>query len=214
VSEATGVSERTIKRILKERKEHEEQGTSFGMPGKKHNVPRRITEIDNLDKCVVRRTIHSLYAQEGTVPTIAKLLVKLKDSINFKGGCSSLRKIIRDLGFRWKRPGQTEGCSLKGTIYDLCVYRTWLQSEDTQPMDAQSYSKMKLTFTAAIPDRRIGMTIIIPVCWRRHQKARDLSLFMLEEERALFQMHFSYINLGRKLEITTMKWRIKIMPAG
>jgi hypothetical protein len=31
-------------------------------------------------------TIHNFYAQEGTVAAIAKLLVKLKDSINFKGG--------------------------------------------------------------------------------------------------------------------------------
>jgi transcription initiation factor TFIIIB Brf1 subunit/transcription initiation factor TFIIB len=33
VAEATGVSERTIRGILKEREEHEEQATSFGMPG-------------------------------------------------------------------------------------------------------------------------------------------------------------------------------------
>jgi hypothetical protein len=37
VAEATGLSGRTIRRILKGREEHE-QGTSFGMPGKKHNV--------------------------------------------------------------------------------------------------------------------------------------------------------------------------------
>jgi hypothetical protein len=47
-----------------------------------------------------------------------------------------------------------------------------------------------------------------------NKKARHLSLFMMEEERALFQMHFSYINLGRKPEIITMKWTVKIMPAG
>jgi hypothetical protein len=37
--QATGVSERTIRRILKKRERHEEQGTSLGTPGKKHNVP-------------------------------------------------------------------------------------------------------------------------------------------------------------------------------
>jgi hypothetical protein len=37
---------------------------------------------------------------------------------------------------------------------------------------------------------------------------------MLEEEWALFQIHFSYINLGRKPEITAMKWTVKIVPAG
>jgi DNA-binding Lrp family transcriptional regulator len=33
VAEATGVSESTIRRILKEREELEEQGISFGRPG-------------------------------------------------------------------------------------------------------------------------------------------------------------------------------------
>jgi hypothetical protein len=41
----------------------------------------------NFDKCVVQRTIHNFYAQEGTVPAIAKLLAKLKKGIHFKGGC-------------------------------------------------------------------------------------------------------------------------------
>jgi DeoR/GlpR family transcriptional regulator of sugar metabolism len=63
-AEATGVSERTIRRNLKEREEHEEQGTSLATPGTKHNVPKRKTEIHNFDKCVVRRTIHNFYAQE------------------------------------------------------------------------------------------------------------------------------------------------------
>jgi predicted transcriptional regulator len=59
VAKATGVSERTIRRTLKEREKHEEQGTSHGTPGKKHNVPKRITVTDNFDKCVVRCTIHN-----------------------------------------------------------------------------------------------------------------------------------------------------------
>jgi hypothetical protein len=76
VEEATGVSERTITRILNEQ-EHEEQGTSSGLSGK-HTVPKRITEIDNFDKCIVLCTTHNFHAQEGTVPTIAKLLVNSK----------------------------------------------------------------------------------------------------------------------------------------
>jgi hypothetical protein len=37
VAEATGVSERKIKRILKEHDEYKEQSTTFGMPGNKQN---------------------------------------------------------------------------------------------------------------------------------------------------------------------------------
>jgi hypothetical protein len=65
---------------------------------------------------------------------------------------------------------------------------------------------------AAMPDQEAGLTIKIPVCWLQHQKERDSS-FMLDEEWALFQMHISYISLGRKLEIITLKWTVKYMPA-
>jgi hypothetical protein len=41
-----------------------------------------------------------LHGQEGTVPATAKLLVKLKESTDFVGSCSSLRINVRDLGFR------------------------------------------------------------------------------------------------------------------
>jgi hypothetical protein len=50
---------------------------------------------------VLSSATYSFYTQEGTVPTIVKLLVKLKESIDFEGNCSSLRRIVRDLGFRW-----------------------------------------------------------------------------------------------------------------
>jgi hypothetical protein len=72
-------------------------------------------------------------------------------------------------------------------------------------MNAQSYSKMRLMFMAAISNQRIELMIMILVCWHEYQKARDLSLSVLEKQRALFQMHFSYITLGKKSEIITMK---------
>jgi hypothetical protein len=56
--------------------------------------------------------------------------------------------------------------------------------------------------------------MMIPVCWHQRQKAGELSLFMLEEEQALFQTRFLYINLGRNLEIITIEWTVEIMPAG
>jgi hypothetical protein len=56
---------------------------------------------------------------------------------------------------------------------------------------------------AAIPDQRIGLLL----SWHKHQKAEDLSLFMLKEEQDLFKAHFSYINVE---ETRT----VKIMPLG
>ncbi|KAJ4428617.1 hypothetical protein ANN_24661 [Periplaneta americana] len=45
VSAATKVPERTIRKIIKEGKQCEEEGTSFGTPGKVHRVPKRITDF-------------------------------------------------------------------------------------------------------------------------------------------------------------------------
>jgi hypothetical protein len=63
VEEATEVSERTVTRILGEQKKHEVQGTSFCSHGKTHKVPKRVTDIDDFDKCVIRLTIHDFYVQ-------------------------------------------------------------------------------------------------------------------------------------------------------
>jgi hypothetical protein len=49
----------------------------------------------------------------------------------------------------------------------FCIY-----THCTKPTDAQSYSKMRLTFMKAIPDGRIGLMIMIPVCWWQYQKVR------------------------------------------
>jgi hypothetical protein len=61
-----------------------------------------VTEIEVFDKCVIQRTIHEFCAQEKTSATISKLLPKLNDRTNFKGGSTSLRNIVKELGFLWK----------------------------------------------------------------------------------------------------------------
>jgi hypothetical protein len=41
--------------------------------------------------------------REGTVPTIAKLLEKLRKNIDFKGSCSGCRRIVGDLNCRCEK---------------------------------------------------------------------------------------------------------------
>ena len=103
MAEATGFSERTVRRILKEWEEHEEAGISFGTPGKKHNNPHRVTDIDDFDKCAFRRIIHKVYIDEITVPTIGKLKKTLGSNISYTGSSTSLRRIVKRLGFKWKK---------------------------------------------------------------------------------------------------------------
>jgi transposase len=102
VEEATKVSERTVRRIS-EQKKHEVEGTSSNTRSKTHKVPKRVTDTDDFDKCVIRRTVHEFYVQEKASPTIPKLLPKLGNRINFKCGTTSLRNIVKELGFRWKK---------------------------------------------------------------------------------------------------------------
>lgn len=105
---AVGVSERLVTKIngdLKKLKEAEDCETrQFSTPGKKrHNFPRRVTGLDDFDKCAVRRTIYNFHLQKKCFPTVKLLLVELRDSINFQGQKSSLKSIIKDLGFKWRK---------------------------------------------------------------------------------------------------------------
>jgi hypothetical protein len=44
----------------------------FGTPGEQHSVPKRITNPDDFDESVIRRTVYDFYTQEEPVPTVRK----------------------------------------------------------------------------------------------------------------------------------------------
>jgi transposase len=107
VAKATGISQSSVRRIVKEGKllfsPEVAAGTSFSTPGKKHRVSKPITGVDDFDKSVIRRTVRNFYIEEKCVPTVKKVLEKLKETINFKGGSTSLKIILKEIGFRWVR---------------------------------------------------------------------------------------------------------------
>jgi hypothetical protein len=122
VAEATVMSERTSRRILK-KQEHEEQGTSFGTLGKTQNAPKRIIEIDSFDKCVVRRTSHRFFAKEGNVQLL-KYLSNSKGALILKEGLQASEESLRTSVSGRRRPAPTDGSPLKGAICDQCAHRT------------------------------------------------------------------------------------------
>lgn len=65
VSEATGVSVRSLQRILREQKINENNGTSFSTPNKKRPRKKVKTDIDEFDKSVIRRTINEFHWSMG-----------------------------------------------------------------------------------------------------------------------------------------------------
>jgi transposase len=101
---ATGVSERTIRRIQSEGVTVESgQSPHFTTPRKERQRKSTKSNLDDFDECVVRRTIYNFTVTEKTYPTLRKLHQILQSSIHFQGGLSCLRKVIRNLGFRWKK---------------------------------------------------------------------------------------------------------------
>lgn len=70
-------------------------------PGRQHRE-RRVTGIDEFGKSAIRRHILQYYERQE-VPTLEKLKTSLKNVELFDGGQSSLYKVIRDLGFVYKK---------------------------------------------------------------------------------------------------------------
>ena len=104
VAMATGVSKSVIKEIRKEMQKVE-AGTvcSYSTPKRNTNRSRPCTDLDDFDMCTIRRTINEFYIYEKTVPTVKAVLKVLQQTINYKGKASSLLKVFKSLGFRWKK---------------------------------------------------------------------------------------------------------------
>ncbi|XP_055944327.1 uncharacterized protein LOC129975298 [Argiope bruennichi] len=102
-SQATGISEATIKKI---RKEVSLSGSSTVLksPGKhRKRTSERNCEIDDFDKCVIRQTIQDFYIKERKIPSIRKLLPVFKEKIGFSWQKDTLYKVLHSMNFRWKK---------------------------------------------------------------------------------------------------------------
>lgn len=59
--------------------------------------------MEEYDKCHFRRIIHNFHKTEGCRVTIKHLCEKLKEDLQWNGKPTSLRSVLNDLGFRWRR---------------------------------------------------------------------------------------------------------------
>ena len=60
-------------------------------------------EIDAFDEDVIRRTIHDMILRKVALPTLKDLLETLSEKIGFTGKRETLRVILKNLGFTWKK---------------------------------------------------------------------------------------------------------------
>lgn len=75
-TEATKLSKSTIHRIVKEAEETEEYETPV-FPQKKRSRSEPVTNLDDFDKCALRRTVLNFYLREE-IPTLEKILSAFK----------------------------------------------------------------------------------------------------------------------------------------
>lgn len=79
-AEACGLSERTVRRVCKEGKESldpEQPVASFKSPRKTYKRTKPLTELDDFDADIVRRTVHKFY-NRGRYPTALTVLAEVK----------------------------------------------------------------------------------------------------------------------------------------
>lgn len=101
-AEATNTSVATVRRIVKEANSSEFL-IVFRTPGKKRPREHPVTDVDSFDQGVIKRCIHNYHLTNKEMPTIEKLRQKLREDINFQGSERSLRRIIKMLGFKWRK---------------------------------------------------------------------------------------------------------------
>jgi len=101
VAEATRVSRRTLCRVLKEG-ENVETGVTMAFSTPRKLRPKFCTKsvVDNFDEAVLRRIVHNFYLTEKQRPTLKAIHSKMCESTGYGGGVSSLRLVLRKMGFR------------------------------------------------------------------------------------------------------------------
>lgn len=99
---ATKTSVSTVQRIIKESKSSPFL-VVFRTPGKKRPRRNPASDVDDFDKGVIKRCIHNFHFTEKELPTLEKLRAKLHQDINFKGSKTSLGRLIKRIGFKWKK---------------------------------------------------------------------------------------------------------------
>ncbi|KAJ4437060.1 hypothetical protein ANN_17195 [Periplaneta americana] len=63
----------------------------------------RNANVDDFDRRVIKDIIEDFYLNKKVVPSCKKLLPVLKERIDFKWKATTLRRILKEMGFRWKK---------------------------------------------------------------------------------------------------------------
>ncbi|XP_011558594.3 uncharacterized protein LOC105389210 [Plutella xylostella] len=102
VSEATGFSVTSIKKIIKEARSMEAHGSAVTIkPPQKNIFPKKRIEMDSFKEGVIRRKITQWYKVKKCTPSLKKLNEQLKQDNVLDCSREYLRQTIRRLGFKY-----------------------------------------------------------------------------------------------------------------
>ena len=94
---ATGVSKNSVRKIVSARKVIDE--------GKTRKAKVRFGKLDNFDVGVIRKIIYNLY-RENISPSLKKILLQLKEKMNFLYGKTHLWRLLKKMGFGYEKRGR------------------------------------------------------------------------------------------------------------
>jgi transposase len=104
VAEATGLSERSVSRIINELDSIGSRTSATSSTP--HEVrTRKCTKasLDTFNKSVVRRKVNEFHITGRQRPTVKKIHVRLKQTLNYSGSLWTFRKVLHSLGFKRKK---------------------------------------------------------------------------------------------------------------
>ncbi|MCU7801183.1 MAG: transposase [gamma proteobacterium symbiont of Lucinoma myriamae] len=70
---------------------------------KVRKIHKNKIQMDDFDKCVLRRTINEMLGHKKIFPTISLIQKELVEKINFTGSKKVLRRLVTETGFVWKK---------------------------------------------------------------------------------------------------------------
>ena len=71
--------------------------------------------FDDFDKFVLRRTVQTMYEKKKVLLTLNNIMEMLIRKIEFSGGLSTLSKVLKSLGFSYKRCSQNRKVLMERT---------------------------------------------------------------------------------------------------
>lgn len=106
-AQACGISHRTVKRICAEARKSDDPETpdaspTFISPRKGYKRAKTVSELDDFDSDIVRRTVYEFY-DRGEYPTAQLILNAVRKKTNYTGCVRSMQRLLKNLKFSYKK---------------------------------------------------------------------------------------------------------------